>query len=171
MARHLDTLVVLLDAMPTPAGTQDHADDAALLIEFVEDLLRGRGGRAASWTHRALRGDGTAEDRLRRVMALDPDLRALAADAPGLAEELVRRFTTFAALARLSDRYTPVPSQVPVTLIRPAASPVTPAMWAAARVVRDIVVPGDHYSLLRPPTSVAVLGAVLEALTGAGVSD
>ena len=86
---------------------------------------------------------------------------------PGGELELARRFAVFKANVAASSRYRPQTVRAPTLVIDAAGSPNQPAAWAAAVTGECTVVrvPGDHYTLLKPPAVQDVAVALRAALS------
>jgi pristinamycin I synthase-3/4 len=88
---------------------------------------------------------------------------------PGVdTEEIARRFAVFRANFRALERYAGGSCDAPALLLRAAGSPAE-AGWASllTRPAEVLDLPGDHYSLLRPPL-VEELAAALRERLGKG---
>lgn len=156
--------VVLVDALPWPESAEPW-DQGTTVESFVVDLLRSAGQPARE---PVLEPD---ERRLPPAEALARTARRLAGQGVDLdlpADELTARYRVYAALAGAFARYRPTPYDHRVVLVHGSASPVSAGAWAD--VVRGplqaVPLPGDHYSLLRPPTVARVAGVLHDAAAG-----
>jgi thioesterase domain-containing protein/acyl carrier protein len=153
-------LVALID--PTTPGdeTDREADEAALVLEFARDLAGLRGLTASS-------ADLAGSDPLDRLLALARAEGQVPPDV-GLAD-LRRHFEVFRRNLKAAAAYRPVAWPGPLALVvadrSPAAEAARLAAWRhlAAGSVEVHRLPGDHYSLLRPP-DVGPLAALLRSL-------
>lgn len=154
--------VAMIDAQfPSPSGR--HLDERDLLRWYAEDVADTLG------VDRFVEPEGFAE------MSTQDRLTWLAgrleiggpADGQRWVPELRRRFDTFAANVRAIESYRPVPTPVDVLMVRGGRSPVTSWEWEPMVGGRshDVVVDGDHYSLVRPPTVDLVADLVAEHFT------
>ncbi|MFI9815032.1 thioesterase domain-containing protein [Saccharothrix variisporea] len=155
--------VVLLDSLaPVPEYTanDDEELDLARVLGWFALYLAAKRDRPvdASDSLEAVLDAGLASGALRPGTTL-PGLRKV--------------FTTYVDGLRrnnsLARAHTPVPVDVPVTLVRPDRGLLTtpePLGWdALAPGLTTTTCPGDHYSMLRHPGALAVLHAALVPLS------
>ncbi|TQJ52602.1 thioesterase domain-containing protein [Streptomyces sp. SLBN-115] len=159
--------VVLIDSAPWPRQTGAWSR-ATMLEMFVEDLL-GSGGMTVDRV--------PVEPAVWQLPV--PDALAAAArqlTARGLElglpqADMTDRYTAFTHATAAMQRHRPRPRSGPLTLLHAEHSQAHPETWTA--LARDIAptvlrVPGDHFSVLRPPTVHRVAEALGQA---AGVPD
>lgn len=158
--------VVLIDALPWPEGVEPW-DQGVTMESFIVDLLHSAGRRA--------REPVVQPDERRLPPAEALVLAARRLDGQGIdlglpADELTARYQVYAALADTFARHRPTHYDHQVVLVYGSASPVSAEHWAD--VVRGplqaVALPGDHYSLLRPPTVARVAGVLHDAAHGTG---
>ena len=138
--------LVLIDAMPWPAG-EPTWDGATLRRAFVEDLLRSAG----------LDVELASLDGGVWLRPLPEALRAITERYPAARvrlddDELRARFRTYRNATAALQGHRPAPYDGPVALMRADGSPVTAAAWSGPGLVESVL-PGDHYTLLRPPVA------------------
>ncbi|HJX29584.1 MAG TPA: thioesterase domain-containing protein, partial [Thermoanaerobaculia bacterium] len=169
MARQLERqgetvdLLVLLDAFAPESESRPPRADGELVALFAYELAHLLG------SHIELPADF-------RERAAGDALSWLAAEAELLGllprgvdtEEIARRFAVFRANFRALERYAGGPCTAPVLLLKAAGSPADMG-WESllARPFEVLDLPGDHYSLLRPPL-VEELAAALRERLGKG---
>jgi len=161
-AGHPVGAVVLLDP-GLPTGPRP-PDDLFTLSSFVGDLAGLAGVAPPGIDPRAVRG---LDREALEEFTLDVLDRAGLVPA-GLHDEVRMRMRAFGTNVRALHTHRPRPYHGPVTLIRTADGPDTDsATWRALcpRLDRRTV-PGDHYTMLRPPHLAALATAVREALRG-----
>ncbi|MFE6829204.1 thioesterase domain-containing protein [Streptomyces sp. NPDC057690] len=160
--------VVLIDSAPWPRQT-GALSRATVLEMFVEDLL-GSGGmtvdrvpvESAVWQ---LPVPDALEAAARQLAAQGFDLGLPQAD-------MTDRYTVFTNATAAMRRHRPGPRSGPLTLLHAEDSQAHPETWTAlARGTPPTVqrVPGDHFSVLRPPT-VHQVAAALGRAAGAPAS-
>jgi amino acid adenylation domain-containing protein len=147
------SLLALIDSWAPLPNDAPPSDEVALLAGFAQDLGR-MVGKASPLTIDDLRRIAP-EQRLTFVLE-----QARAADVlPDIDEQQIRRaLAVFAANTQAMQRYQPQPYSGPVALFRAselgaAEAPDALLGWAAF-VTSDIAlhaIPGDHYSMIRPP--------------------
>jgi thioesterase domain-containing protein len=155
--------VVLIDSVPWPPSAPPW-DRPTTLRTFTE-YLSGLAGHPQD-----LPADADA------ALWHLPIPEALEAAARGLREhgvdlgltgpELTRRYWMYANAGRAMYLYRPAPYAGPVTMIRTAATvAAVPAGWpaGAGAPLTTLSVPGDHYTVLRPPVVARVAQALTEA--------
>jgi amino acid adenylation domain-containing protein len=144
-------LLALLDPTDPDDAARLELDDASLVAALARDLagLTGRdlpvaeGGRARL----------SAEDLLEHLAGEARRTGALPAEIDGAA---VRRlFSVFQANTLAVARYRPQPCAGPVVLVVPEARAGQAETWArlAGGGSRTIQVPGNHFSMLQPPSA------------------
>jgi amino acid adenylation domain-containing protein len=166
-------LLALIDSVPPAPDAAPPSDDLALLAGFADDLGR-LFGKTTQLTIADLRGIAP-EQRLGYVLA---QARAAQALPPDIDETQVRRaLAVFAANTEAMQRYQPQPYSGRATLFRASAQALAgdadPTLgWGALTTdgVAVHVMPGDHYSMIRPP-HVQVLAERLRACLEAAQAD
>jgi thioesterase domain-containing protein/acyl carrier protein len=158
-------------AAEAAAPAASAAAEALLKATFVHDLLALSG-----------RGQAAPAEALRRLdLALPVGRLAAAAQAAGLMpaeldpEDVVLLYELFRTTRRALERYRPAPYAGRLTLLlaarHPAASNGRPAAaWAslAGAGAELVSIPGDHYSIMRPPSVDALAKALRRRLVAAG---
>jgi len=152
MARQLQqqeqavALLALLDSRP-PYRTNAHPDDAGLITQFTGDLA------AQFGLHFELTPEGPRQsDRdepARRV--LDHARRAGVVPADTGVRSMRRLFDVFSANIQALQTYRAEVSPHRLTVFRAGASPLGDWAPLTSKGVELFEVPGDHYSMLRPP--------------------
>ena len=156
-------LLAMIDVAPPGSGAAAELDPRVELGQFLYDLRELAGaGISGPWTWH----DGMPAD-LESLLETEELRRAL---PPDIGPERLRElFALFGANRRALAAYRPGPYAGPLTLVRAEATAASdPA--GGLRGWRDLagpgsevhVLPGDHYSLLRPP-GVSALAELLEA--------
>ncbi len=177
MARQLEArgesvaLLVLVDPMTiTDAERERGLDDVEMLALLMRDLggIAGLAGAAVPVTGEELAGLAGAAERLDLILARAVEAGVLPPDAdlPRL-----RRIVELYQANQLAARaYLLPPARCPLHIVAAAAGPV-PArlgLWEplAAGGLEVKILPGDHYTLLRPP-AVDALAAEMGRLLAA----
>lgn len=164
--------LVLLDSIaPVPAFKRtDELMEPAMLLDWFAMYLAAKRGRPLTL--------GLTADERRRLAAPEDGLPQVleAAVAQGVlppGTELAGLRKLYAAYQgglsrnnRSTAPYEPAPLDRALTLVKPAGSllPTSGDLgWSglAARPVRQVDVPGDHYTMLRDPEAVGVLSGLL----------
>jgi thioesterase domain-containing protein/acyl carrier protein len=165
-------LLALIDSAPPPPDPAPPSDEVTLLAWFAQDLGR-MVGKPSPLSIDDLRRIAP-EQRLRFVLE-----QARAADVlPDIDEQQIRRgLAVFAANLNAMQRYQPQPYAGRVTLFRAgvrapadAADPTLGWSALAADGVALHVIPGDHYTIVRPP-QVQLLAEQLSACLEAAQAD
>jgi thioesterase domain-containing protein len=175
MARQLEArgervaLLALIDPPPPQsAPAAEGLGDLALLAGLVEDL-EGLSGRHLEIDAAEILALPPGE-RLARVLALAQSAGALSPELRlAHAEELL---AVYAHNRRALDGYVPIPYSGELVVVRaqgslPAGTGDPTLGWRdlAAGGTGIVVLPGDHYSLLRPPAVEALATALAGPLT------
>lgn len=151
-------MVALIDA--DFARPEDERDDEAVLVRMFAGSLR----LALTAAEAAALAQLDEEARLRVLLARARGAGVLPPDAPP--EEMRGMYDVFRGNVRAMWSYAPGPYAGAVHLFTAAGVPGRPAdlgwgRWAPGVVIHPV--PGDHFTLVRPP-SVEVLAARLAAL-------
>jgi|SRR5579875_2651151 len=153
--------VVLIDSAPWP---RDRApwDQATTLRTFAEYLASLAGVALPSTT------PGTLWQRpVPEALAGAADvLRAQGIDPGRAGAELTGRFWTYANAIAAMSSYRPGPPKGRAVLVRAAASAAEASPWPATAggPPATVEVPGDHFSVLRPPGVRLVAQVIQEAI-------
>ncbi|HEY0733790.1 MAG TPA: alpha/beta fold hydrolase, partial [Herpetosiphonaceae bacterium] len=143
-------LLALIDS-GLPAPDEDAPDETAMLLAFLQDL-GGTIGTSLGITQADL-ARLTADQQLAYVLARAQQQKVLPAGMDR--DQLQRLAAVFSANLKLLASYQPTPTPLPVTLLLAEATAQHVDLMAAWRalttVVAGYVVPGTHYTLLRPP--------------------
>ena len=153
-------LLALLDTrLPRPDAPEAPDDDVAILAGFIREHARVAGG-SAPLSEEELR----AADPGRRVRAV---AAALGAPAGPRGEAAIARLVAVCrANQRAARSYRPRPYDGAVTLIR-ATDGADDEWRALTRSLEVEPVPGDHHSLLTPPTLGIVAGVLRRRIDAA----
>ena len=168
---HRVDLVALLDSR-RPNGRPLPDDEPALLAGFALDLAR-QGDHELDLDDQTLRQMEPGE-RLPHLLELAKQSGAVPLEFT--LEQLRRYFRVYRQGLEALARFRPRPFAGPLLVVRAADDPVptaSPEAWreGATGPLREAMVPGDHYTLVRPP-QVAHLAKVLqEALAHRKVTE
>ena len=162
-------LLALIDsAAPVPQQpAEPHAElsDPALLQWFLSDLTRQRNGVTAALPDKA-------PTDLRAALPLLSSQGLLPSDTEEA--QLAALYALFRRNLRLTIDYRPGPYEGPVLLLRAAASSAVADLgWQSlcSGTLELVGLPGDHYTILSPPT-VGTMGRLLSAwLLGSEPTD
>jgi amino acid adenylation domain-containing protein len=162
-------LLALVDPMTiTPEERARELDDVGMLSLLVRDL-GGLAGAPVPVTREELDGLAGPADRLDFLLTRATEAGILPPDAD--LPRLRRIVALYQANQRAARAYLPLPTRCPIHLLAAAAGPLPSRLdlWnpVAEGGLEVRILPGDHYTLLRPP-AVDALATELARLLAAG---